>query len=258
MDYNAKIREARSLIDRGQYTLAVVALGTILENIYMDFYAEVKGKLPPAQQQLLIQREMDFTAKGDKTAREKGFSGLSLGGKTRFFADNRIVEEAERLFNKLFQHFKAFDPRLFTSIRNEAAHQGDLVVDEDEANLFHSQVRVLLMETGLLKKAEPTAPDTAAVSSALRSWKENGVVPHENILHGNLELSAYAADLWGVARNDAHTPTVTVIRAPSSSRPTSLAPCKPCSRMCCASSTAAPETECCNCVPRLTGAKPTR
>jgi len=207
MDYNAKVREARLLIDRGQYTTAVLVLGNILENIYVDFYAEVLRRLPEGQRQLLIQRELDFVQSGDRSAREKGFGGLSLGGKGRFFHENDLIVGAERVFGTTFPHFKAFDPRLFRDIRNEATHgRDDTIVDEDEANLFYSQMRVLLLEVGLIQKAEPKVE--AVATGGLRSWKENGVIPHDDILSGNLQMDTYAANLWGVARGDANTPAV--------------------------------------------------
>lgn len=207
MDYQAKLRDARSLIDRGQYNLAVVVLGNILENIYLDFYEGVKQNLSLAQQQLLLQREQEYGRTGDRAAREKGFAGLSLGGKGKFFYENKVIEEAERLFNRSFPHFKAFDPRLFRDFRNEATHgRDDQIVDEDEANLFYSQMRVLLLEIGLIQKAEPKVE--AVATGGLRSWKENGVIPHDDILGGNLQMDTYAADLWGVARADQHTPAV--------------------------------------------------
>jgi hypothetical protein len=206
MDYNAKLREAKLLIDRGQYTLSVVLLGNLLENLYVDFYQEVMSKLNAAQRKVLIEREMDFVARGDKAAREKGFAGLPLGGKAKFFYDNRVVEEGERILNRALPQFKAFDPRLFKDIRNEATHGREDVVSEDEAELYYRQIRVLLLEVGLIQKVEPQQAVVAAGS--LRSWKENGVIPHDDILHGNLQMDTYAADLWGVARDDPNTPMV--------------------------------------------------
>lgn len=206
MDYAVKLREAKSLIDRGSYTLSVVVLGNILENLYQDFYQEVVSRLNPGQRQVLSQREVEFTAKGDKAAREKGFAGLPLGGKAKFLYDNRVVEEGERLLERSLPQFKAFDPRLFKDIRNEAAHGSEDVVSEDEAELYYRQIRVLLLEVGLIQKVE-SKPEQAA-AGGLHSWKENGVIPHEDILHGNLQMDTYAADLWGVAKNDPRTPAV--------------------------------------------------
>lgn len=206
MDYNAKLREAKLLIDRGQYTISVVVLGNLLENLYVDFYQEVLSRLNAAQRQMLSQREAEFTAGGDKAAREKGFAGLSLGGKAKFFYDNRVVEEGERILGHALPQFKAFDPRLFRDIRNEATHGREDIVSEDEAELYYRQIRVLLLEVGLIQKAEPQ--QEAVTTGNLRSWKENGVIPHDDILHGNLQMDTYAADLWGVARNDPNTPAV--------------------------------------------------
>src|SRR5204862_231877 len=96
-----------------------------------------------------------------------------------------------------YKHFFAFDPDLFIKIRNFTTHK-TLVVSEDEANLYYSQMRVLLLEVGLLRKPEAIAPSVD--TGRLHSWKENGVVPHDDILGGNLQMDTYAADLWGVAR----------------------------------------------------------
>jgi hypothetical protein len=58
----------------------------------------------------------------------------------------------------------------------------------------------------LIQKAE--VKQEAVAVGGLRSWKENGVIPHDDILHGNLQMDTYAADLWGVARKDPNTPAV--------------------------------------------------
>ncbi|MEP7285519.1 MAG: DUF499 domain-containing protein [Chloroflexota bacterium] len=205
MDYAVKIKEARSLIDQGLFTQTVTTLGSVLENLYIDFYQDVLKALPPAQRQVLTQRETSFTSEGDRSAREKGFAGLSLGGKTKFFHENNFVEAAEKVLKREFLHFRTFDPRLFTKIRNDLTH-GDDTVEKDEAELFFSQLRVLLLEVGYLRKPEthPLAVD----ASGLRSWKENGVLPHEDIRKGDLRMDTYAANLWGVARQDPNTPAV--------------------------------------------------
>jgi hypothetical protein len=38
MDYEARMKEARSLIDQGLFTQTVTTLGNVLENFYVDFY----------------------------------------------------------------------------------------------------------------------------------------------------------------------------------------------------------------------------
>jgi hypothetical protein len=153
----------------------------------------------------MSQKEEDFTRHSDPKAREQGFAGLSLGGKTKFFFEQNIVQGAEQVFNAKYPHFKAFDPRLFRDIRNETVHGADVVISDDEANLFYSQIRVLLLETGRIQKVERQQPAVIEAAGGLRSWKQNGVIPHDDILEGNLELATYAADLWGVARDDPHT-----------------------------------------------------
>jgi hypothetical protein len=200
MDYPVKIKEARLLIDQGLFTQAITTLGSILETLYTDFYQQILAALPLEQRQILAQREQDFTRAGDRIARERGFSGLTLGGKAKFFYENNVVGEAERLLERPLLHFRAFDSRLFTSIRNDLTHDGSATVERDEAELFYSQLRVLLLEVGFLRRAEPPQPVNDHIT--LRSWKENGVVPHDDILHGDLRMDTYAANLWGVARND--------------------------------------------------------
>ncbi len=206
MDYNAKLRESRLLTDKGMYTQAVFTLGNLLENLYLDFYSEVMSKLPAQQRRMLLDREQKFAESGDRNAKEKGFAGFPLGGKARFFRENDFIKSAESVLGRAFPRFRAFDDTLLRDLRNEVAHGSDAVVDEDEANLFYSQVRVLLLEVGLIQKAEPKQEVVAV--GGLRSWKENGVIPHDDILGGNLQMDTYAADLWGVARNDSGTPVV--------------------------------------------------
>ena len=201
-DYTGKLREARTLIDKGQYTLAVVLMGKLMESLYTDFYNEVLQALPIKQRQLIVQREQEFVATGDRAARDKGFAGLTFGGKAKFFRDNRFVESAESVLGRSFPRFKAFDPSMLRDIRNEATHDTE-DVDEDSAGVYYSMLRLLLLEAGYLQKAE-AAPETLA-AGVLRSWKDAGCIPHEDILSGNLQMDSYAADLWGVARNDPNT-----------------------------------------------------
>ena len=198
MDYDARMKEARKLIDQGMYTQSMMTLGKILESLYTDFYQDLLAALPPAQRKVIADREATFTS--------SGFAGLSLGGKGKFFHDNDVVGEAERLLQSDFPHFRRFDSLLFRDRRNSSTHGQDNTDTEEESMLFYSQVRMLLIETAYLKKPEPQAPLNAL--SGLRSWKENGAVPHQDILDGNLQMNTYAADLWGVARKDRNTPMV--------------------------------------------------
>ncbi|MCS6835397.1 MAG: DUF499 domain-containing protein [Anaerolineae bacterium] len=204
IDYEAKLREARQLIDRGQYSLALMVLGGLLEALYTDFYADLLRAMPAQQRQEISRREQDFVS-GDRNARDKSFAGITLGGKSKFLYDNRLFEEGERLLGRPLSQLRAFDPRPFIAARNQAAHEAQAEVNEDEAELYYRQMRVLLQELDYLKKAQPVAEINVG---ALKSWKDNGVIPHDDILSGNLQMDTYAADLWGVARNDPHTPAV--------------------------------------------------
>ncbi|MCA9905141.1 MAG: hypothetical protein KC547_14900, partial [Anaerolineae bacterium] len=186
MDYNAKLREAKLLIDQGMYNQAVTTLGNVLENLYIDLYTRIKNGLNRKQEQQLGQRELDFTANSDRVAREKGFAGLTLGGKTKFFHENRLVEEGERILGRPLPQFKAFDPRLFRDIRNEVTHGREDIVSEDEAELYYRQIRLLLLEVGFIERKKQTQEVVAV--GGLRSWKENGVIPHDAILGGNLKM----------------------------------------------------------------------
>lgn len=208
INYDAKMKEARLLIDQGLYNQAVITLANVLENLYTDFYREVLAALPPRDRQSITRAEETFTERGDRAAREQGFAGLTLGGKAKFYYENNIVQSAEIALNAKFPHFKAFDPRLFNAIRIDSVHGADAVVDEDEANLFYQQIRVLLFETGRLQKKAEVRQESVSERVGLRSWKANGAIPHDDILQGNLELATYAADLWGVARDDPNTPLV--------------------------------------------------
>ena len=208
INYDAKMKEARLLIDQGMYTQSVLTLANVLENLYTSFYTQVLAALPPRDRQSLSRAEDEFIQRSkDRVAREKGFAGLPLGGKAMFFREQNIVRSAETVLNAKFPHFSAFDPELFRQIRNALVHGSDAIVDEDEANLFYSQIRVLLLETGRLQKVEKRQ-EQVTERGGLFSWKANGVIPHDDILQGNLELATYAADLWGVARNDPNTPPV--------------------------------------------------
>lgn len=205
INYDAKMKEARLLIDQGMYTQSVLTLANVLENLYTSVYKQVLAALPPRDRQSLSRAEEEFIQRGkDRVAREKGFAGLPLGGKAMFFREQNIIRSAETVLDAKFPHFSAFDPELFRQIRNALVHGSDAIVDEDETNLFYSQIRVLLLETGRLQKVEKRQ-ESVSERGGLRSWKASGVIPHDDILQGNLELATYAADLWGVARNDPNT-----------------------------------------------------
>jgi len=206
MDYAVKIKESRTLIDQGFFNQAVITLALALEHLYLDFYQDFYATLAPDQKQAMAQQELDWLKNGtDKNAIKQGFTALSLGGKAKFFHDLGIVRVAEQLRGADYPHFRSFDSRLFTSIRNRLAHNGDASVDRDEAELFYSQMRVLLTEVDFLQRAEPVA---ATTNAALMSWKEAGAIPHEDIRRGDLRMDTYAANLWGVARSDPNTPEV--------------------------------------------------
>lgn len=205
INYDAKMKEARLLIDQGMYTQSVLTLANVLENLYTDFYTQVLAALSPRDRQSLSRAEDEFIQRGkDRVAREKGFAGLALGGKAMFFREQNIIRSAGTVLDTKYPHFNAFDPELFRQIRNALVHGSDAIVDEDEANLFYSQIRVLLLETGRLQKVEKRQ-EQVSERAGLRSWKASGVIPHDDILRGNLELATYAADLWGVARDDPNT-----------------------------------------------------
>ncbi|NOG48682.1 MAG: hypothetical protein HND48_03940 [Chloroflexi bacterium] len=156
MDYDAKLLEAKALLDRGSYTLAVMAMGKLLEAIYEDFYDEVLGKLPPAQRKIITDREAQSAEQiKDRAAREKGFKGFTIGAKLRFFRENKFIDSAEGVLGRKYPRFRVFDPGMLKDIRNEATHEASDDVDEDEATLFYSQIKVLLAELGYSKKPEP-------------------------------------------------------------------------------------------------------
>src|SRR5690349_10366927 len=117
LNYDAKMREARLLIDQGLYSNAVITLANVLENLYTDFYQGVLAALPLKERQRLQQRELDAISASDRTAREKGFAGMTLGRKQHYFHDNQIIEKAETAFKAEYRHFKSFDPSLFRDIR---------------------------------------------------------------------------------------------------------------------------------------------
>lgn len=204
MDYDAKLREAKALLDRGNYSASVVELGKLLESMYVEFYDMTLRALPPQKRAVLQQRELDTANQLDRAAKEKGFRGFTLGAKVRFFRENKFIDSAEQELKRSYPRFRAFDPNLAKDIRNEAAHDQDEAT-EDEANFMYAQVRLLLNEVGLLAKPEVKP---VAETGGLRSWKDAEAIPHQDILDGNLQMDTYAADIWGVARNDPNTPAV--------------------------------------------------
>src|SRR5574341_368178 len=129
INYEAKTKEAKLLIDQGLYSQAMFTLSNILENLYSDFYQQFLAACTPPERRLITEAEEKFTRKSDKSAREQGFPGLTLGGKIRFFSEEDVVIKAQGILNAEFLHFRSFDPRLFNALRIETVHK-DLVVTD--------------------------------------------------------------------------------------------------------------------------------
>ncbi len=199
MDFNDKLRDADKMLLDGYTGQAIVAAGRILEELLQHLYQEMLPKLKAADQQAVTQA-LERVAKG------KAVGELTLGQLVGLFREAQLFEKCETALNRKVPRLRAADYTNLIDIRNRAAHAGsDEHIEEDDARLVVSQVRVFAREAGLLEP--PPTARKLATGPLLRPWSRV-VKLHADVASGQTAKAAYAIDLGALVAGDKKVPTV--------------------------------------------------
>ena len=198
MDFSDKLRDADKMLLDGYTGQAVVAAGRILEELLQHLYQTILPKLKSKDQQTISQK-LEQIGKG------KAVTELTLGQLVGLFREAQLFEKCEVSLGRQLPRLRAADYTNIIDLRNRAAHSGG-EVDEDEARLMVSQVRVFVREAGLLEPPkEVTQVRQAAIT--LRPWSQV-VKLHPDVASGQTALAAYAIDLGALVAGDKRVPAV--------------------------------------------------
>jgi hypothetical protein len=196
MNFSDQIREVDKLVTNGHYVQAVITAGSLLEALLKSLYGQVFPKLPPGEQQKVIK-------KVETIGRGKPVSDFTLGQLLGLYRETQLFDQSQAVLGRDLPHLRSANYNLFLDLRNRATHQG-AVVEEDEARLYASQVRVFLREVGYIES--PKKPTTGPLPS-LRPWSQL-VRLHPDVERGDMARATYAIDLGALVANDPNVPQV--------------------------------------------------
>ena len=183
MDFNDKLRDTDKMLLDGYTGQAIVAAGRVLEELLQHLYQTTLPKLKVADQQAVTQA-MDRVAKG------KAVSELTLGQLIGLFREAQLFEKCETALNRKLPRLRAADYNSLIEVRNRATHAGsDEKIEEDDARLVVSQVRVVVREAGLLEP--PPTSKKPATGPLVRPWSRV-VKLHADVASGQTAIAAYA------------------------------------------------------------------
>jgi hypothetical protein len=194
MDFAQKMQETERLVANGHYAQAVIAAGSLLEALLAALYSDALPRLAPPEQK-------DVLEKAEAIGRGKPVTDFTLGQRVGLFRDARLFDKAQAALGRELPHLRSASFNLLVDLRNRATHEG-AQVQEDEARLFASQLRVFLREAGYL---EP--PASRPSPHGLRPWSQV-VHLHPDVEAGETAVAAYAIDLGAVVAGDPHVPAV--------------------------------------------------
>lgn len=197
MNYSDRIEEVDKLIVDGHYTQAITTSGSLLETLLADIYNQVLPQLTPAKQQNVL-KKMETVGRG------KPMSEFTLGQKVGLFRETLLFDQAEKILSRKLSHLKTANFNLFVELRNLATHQR-AAINEDEARLYASQLRVFLREIGFLESTKKQS--RAKSTQSLRPWSRV-VYLHPDVERGDTARSTYAIDLGALVANDPNVPLV--------------------------------------------------
>ncbi len=200
MDYAEKLRTADKMLLDGYSGQAVVTAGQVLEELLQHLYQTALPKLKAKDGQTVAQK-LDQIGKG------KAVTELTLGQLVGLFREAALFDLCEAILNRKLPRLRAADYSNLIELRNRAAHAtAGAEVEEDEARLMVSQVRVFAREAGLLEppKEEKKTRDAATV---LRPWSQV-VKLHPDVASGQTATATYAIDLGALAAGDKNVPKV--------------------------------------------------
>lgn len=197
MDYANSVKHIERLLDQRRIQSAMQEMGTVLEQMLKDLYHTYLPRLNASDRAAISQIERQFAERYSV----HGAQRLTLGQFAGFIRDSGFVERAVAAKLPL-RALQATDLRPFIDARNEATHKA-VPPSENQARLHYHQLVQFLEEARLLT----SALDAMSAATTLKPWTDV-VTPHPDIQHGQLELSAYAADLWAVAFGGERCPEV--------------------------------------------------
>ena len=200
MDYSDKLRSAEKMLLDCYTGQAVVTAGQVLEELLRHLYQTVLPKLKAKDQQTVSQ-------KLEQVGRGKAVTELTLGQLVGLFREAELFDKCETALGRELPRLKRADYNGLIELRNRAAHAGaGSAVEEDEARLIVSQVRVFAREAGLLEAPkEETKSHEAA--SGLRPWSQV-VKLHPDVASGQTATATYAIDLGALVAGDQNVPKV--------------------------------------------------
>lgn len=196
MNLSKKIDNVDRLVANGHYAQSVVAAGSLLETLLSSLYNDAFPRLPPAAQQEVV-------GKVESIGRGKAVADFTLGQLVGLFRETRFFDQAQTALGRDLPHLRTANFNLFVDLRNRATHEG-AEVQEDEARLYASQLRVFLREAGYLEPppVRPTGP-----APTLRPWTQV-VHLHPDVEAGETATAAYAVDFGAVVAGDRNVPAV--------------------------------------------------
>src|SRR3990172_5718739 len=200
MDFADKLRSAEKMLLDGYTGQAVLAAGQVLEELLQHLYQRLLPKLKAKDQQTLSQK-LEQIGKG------KAVNELTLGQLVVLFREAELFDRSETHLGLKLPRLRAADYNGLIELRNRSAHAGAGVeVEEDEARLMVSQVRVFVREAGLLEqpKEEKKARE---VATTLRPWSQV-VKLHPDVKSGQTATAIYAIDLGALVSGDKNVPAV--------------------------------------------------
>ncbi|MGH2521294.1 MAG: ATP-binding protein [Anaerolineales bacterium] len=198
MDYSEKLRNADKMLLDGYTGQAIVAAGRVLEELLQHLCQSVLPKLKAKDQQTVSQK-LEQIGKG------KAVTDLTLGQLVGLFREAELFDKYEAAFGVKLARLRAADYTGLVDLRNRAAHAGG-AVEEDEARLIVSQVRVFVREAGLLELPREEKKARAA-ASVLRPWSQVARL-HPDVASGQTATATYAIDLGALVAGDQAVPKV--------------------------------------------------
>ena len=200
MDYRKPIDDADSLVAQGMYPQAVQTAMGALEQLLRDLFGQVIQKLPPAERATVTDMESKISG--------KGVSGFTLGQLVALYGQAKLFKQVKKLLNLDLQFLSTERLHPLVEIRNKATHEG-FAPTRAVAQLVAREVRVFLEEAKAIEPEgeEDDAQGLTTSGKMLPPWMQVAT-PHDDIVHGELEMSTYAADLGMVARQAPNCPAV--------------------------------------------------
>ncbi len=192
-----QLNEINALLEHGHAKQAVQECGTLLEALLRELYRRTSESLTGGDQQI-VSETLENIGKG------KPVGQLTLGQLVGLYREAKLVTKAEKALGRKMSHFANTNFNTFVDVRNRATHKGERVSAE-EAQLFAAQLRVFLVEAGLLEGDAGTS--AAATVVAPKPWIES-VPLHPDVLSAEFSEDIFALDLGPLTDGSPNVPAV--------------------------------------------------